>query len=274
MRGIQAVLSIAGFWMLASTCWAGPPNMSGAPPRIKALLEQAWAAESGTGTDHEPGAAARLYCEAARFGHAEAHERVALIHLNSHGELRNLPYAKFFLMTASEHGSETAAQHLRHLSSIPLHMPACLSGDFTYLKSFNFKAYVGKLGQDKRQVAHLVQRIAADYGVDERLALAVAGVESNFEPRATSPKNAQGVMQLIPATARRFGVTDPYNAEDNIRGGLKYLKWLMERYSGNQRHALAAYNAGEGAVDRYKGVPPYPETQNYVRRVIDFASVR
>lgn len=106
------------------------------------------------------------------------------------------------------------------------------------------------------------------YSVDESLIISVITAESCFSQRARSPKGAQGLMQLIPATAKRFGVSDAYQASQNIRGGTRYLKFLLKRFSGNMEHAIAAYNAGEGAVDRYGGIPPYRETKEYVRRVL------
>jgi soluble lytic murein transglycosylase len=105
--------------------------------------------------------------------------------------------------------------------------------------------------------------------VPPALVKAVIAAESNFRPRAVSPKGAQGLMQLMPATARDLGVQDPLEARDNVRGGTRYLRRLMDRY-GDLSRALAAYNAGPTAVDRYRGIPPYPETRQYVDRVLTY----
>ena len=106
-----------------------------------------------------------------------------------------------------------------------------------------------------------------DYGVEEAVVRAIIHAESAFNPMAMSRVGAQGLMQLMPATARRFGVADPFDAVQNIRGGVQYLAWLLKRFNGNVALAAAGYNAGEGAVDKYGGVPPYSETQRYVQRV-------
>ncbi|MEO6102122.1 MAG: lytic transglycosylase domain-containing protein [Pseudoxanthomonas sp.] len=108
---------------------------------------------------------------------------------------------------------------------------------------------------------------AREHGVDEAIVRAIIHAESAFNPNALSRVGAQGLMQLMPATARRFGVSDAFNASQNIRGGVQYLAWLLKRFNGNLSLAAAGYNAGEGAVDKYKGVPPYSETQRYVQRV-------
>ena len=108
---------------------------------------------------------------------------------------------------------------------------------------------------------------AREFGVDEAIVRAVIHAESAFNPLAVSHAGAQGLMQLMPATARRFGVSDSFDAEQNIRGGVQYLAWLLRRFNGNLTLAAAGYNAGEGAVDRHGGVPPYRETQHYVQRV-------
>jgi soluble lytic murein transglycosylase-like protein len=105
------------------------------------------------------------------------------------------------------------------------------------------------------------------YGVDEAVVRAIIHAESAFNPRALSRVGAQGLMQLMPDTARRFGVGDAFDAGQNIRGGVQYLAWLLKRFGGDVRLAAAGYNAGEGAVAKYKGVPPYAETRRYVERV-------
>lgn len=106
------------------------------------------------------------------------------------------------------------------------------------------------------------------YRVNKDLIKAIITVESCFRVKAKSHAGAQGLMQLIPTTARRFGVRESYNPRQNIRGGVKYLKFLKARYKGNLKKILAAYNAGEGAVDKYKGIPPYKETKAYVKKVL------
>ena len=112
-----------------------------------------------------------------------------------------------------------------------------------------------------------VAAAAKEYGVDEAVVRAVIHAESAFNPTARSHVGAQGLMQLMPATAERFGVRNAYEPAQNIRGGVKYLAWLLKRFDGDLTLAAAGYNAGEGAVDKYDGVPPYKETQRYVQRV-------
>lgn len=125
--------------------------------------------------------------------------------------------------------------------------------------------------QINRKAKHFEKAIndySRRYNVDKDLVKSVIAVESCFKPTAKSHAGAQGLMQLIPATAKRFGVAESYNPRQNIRGGVKYLKFLKARYRGDLVRVLAAYNAGEGVVDKYKGMPPYKETKNYVKNVL------
>jgi soluble lytic murein transglycosylase-like protein len=115
-----------------------------------------------------------------------------------------------------------------------------------------------------------IREAASLYQIPEALVRAVIRVESNFDPRAVSRANAQGLMQLIPATAERMLVSDPFDARQNVLGGTRYLRVLANMFNGNLQLTLAAYNAGEGAVMRYRGIPPYEETQLYVTKVMQY----
>ncbi len=120
----------------------------------------------------------------------------------------------------------------------------------------------------KSQILNVVSQISKKHGVDEKLVQALIKQESGFNPKAKSKSGAIGLMQLMPATAKNLGVKDPYNTVQNVEGGVKYLKSMLNKYNGNVILALAAYNAGPGAVDKYSGVPPYQETQNYVKNIL------
>ena len=114
----------------------------------------------------------------------------------------------------------------------------------------------------------IIFRAGGRHGIDPRFIHAVIWQESKYQPKALSHAGAQGLMQLMPATARRFGCSDPHDIAKNVEAGTKYLSWLLKRFNGDVSLALAGYNAGEGAVDKYNGVPPYNETQNYVRKIV------
>jgi soluble lytic murein transglycosylase-like protein len=114
----------------------------------------------------------------------------------------------------------------------------------------------------------LVKEISLEHGVDPKLVDSLVRVESAYNPEAVSHRGAMGLMQLMPQTAKRLRVANPFDPESNIRGGVREFARLIERYSGNLQLALAAYNAGEGAVARYRGIPPYSETRNYVSKIM------
>lgn len=115
------------------------------------------------------------------------------------------------------------------------------------------------------QLSKLVKDLSPQHGLDPNLVLTIIKIESGFRVDAISSKNAMGLMQLMPLTAERFGVRDAFNPEENVTGGIRYLKWLLAYFQGDVLLAVAAYNAGERAIDRYGGVPPYPETQVYLK---------
>jgi soluble lytic murein transglycosylase-like protein len=130
---------------------------------------------------------------------------------------------------------------------------------------------VTRSGEEFRE---LIYQTAVKHGIHPELVFAVAAVESNFNSRAVSEKGAQGLMQLMPDTAARFGVADPFNPADNVLGGVRYMRYLLDLFNGDSRLALAAYNAGENAVLATRSVPPYPETRRYVAKILKMFGAR
>ncbi|WDM66096.1 lytic transglycosylase domain-containing protein [Xanthomonas cucurbitae] len=165
---------------------------------------------------------------------------------------------------------------VRHYTSTRPRQVASIEGLRTIHYSFIETCYACgakpgvNFGAIRLNTAAYQQEIASaarEFGVEEAIVRAIIHAESAYNPLALSRAGAQGLMQLMPGTARRFGVSDAYDASQNIRGGVQYLSWLLKRFNGDLTLAAAGYNAGEGAVDRYGGVPPYGETQRYVQRV-------
>lgn len=265
---LALAICLSGF-VLTSTA-VDPPTGDEESPRVQALLEQAWAAESGRGLRRNPVLAAELYRQAGALGSAEGYYRLALVHWPSGGRALGDALATCYLAAASQLGHERAAALLeRAAEGIPQAVKCEGNEGFpVLLPPFDLDGYLDGLPLHRRRIAERIRRLAPLYAVDVHLALAVAAVESNFNSAALSPKLAMGVMQLIPATAERFGVRKPFDPEQNIRGGLAYLRWLGNYYQGDIVKVIAAYNAGEKAVDSYMGIPPYAETMAYVARVL------
>ena len=158
-----------------------------------------------------------------------------------------------------ERGASTEQGAQRHLAIVSDH------------GGYRPQSLSAPLAARRKRYAPLIQREAARHGIDPELVHAVIRAESGYDTRARSPAGACGLMQLMPATAARFGVADRWDPAQNIRGGVAYLRFLLERFDHDLRLALAAYNAGEGAVEQYgRRIPPYPETQTYVRRVLGY----
>lgn len=148
-----------------------------------------------------------------------------------------------------------------------------VSGNSYKAKQTESTAFSGVMqGASKAQsLDQIFEKAAETYDVPVSLLKAMAKVESNFNPKAVSHAGAKGVMQLMPATAKALGVNDAFDPEQNIMGGAKYISQMLERYDGNTKLALAAYNAGSGNVRKYGGIPPFKETQNYVKKVMNYA---
>lgn len=140
---------------------------------------------------------------------------------------------------------------------------------FSLLERYKTQSSTHTHGKIQGAFAKLIEEASARYNVDPYLVQSVVKTESDFNPNAESPAGAQGLMQLMPSTAADLGVVNSFDPQQNIDGGVHFLRQLLDRYGGNVSMALAAYNAGPGAVDQYGGVPPYTETQTYVRRVLD-----
>jgi soluble lytic murein transglycosylase-like protein len=251
------------------------------PPIIKSLLERASVLVADGSVADENGQeatwkAANLYCEAARYGSAEGMYRLGILYAFGRGVPANRDYAANLFGIAARHGHFEAQKMLETIEIKTNDTPQCVLEAVAperapanqYGDAQAIDDYVAKLPKNKRWVLNLVDTISAWYKVDSRLVLSIITAESNFKTNAKSNADAHGLMQLIPATAERFNVKNAYNASQNIKGGVAYLRWLLSYFRGDVTLAVAAYNAGEGAVDKYKGVPPYKETRGYVKKVM------
>ena len=210
-------------------------------------------------------------CKTALAGNRDHAFRLAQRHLFGAGVRRNPRTGVAWLRVAAALGHAEAVRLLIHVPrGMGSEPPSCdggLAGGGLAGGGFSGGGAGRAVAAPPAEIKAMVERLAPQYGLDPRLVLTVMQIESAFRSNVVSPKAAAGLMQLIPATAERFGVEDVFDPEDNIRGGMKYLRWLLSYFRGDVILATAGYNAGEGAVVRHKGVPPYAETQNYVAMI-------
>lgn len=271
---------------------AAPPLEKGpvVPARVERWREEAKALEHGDGVPRDPVRAAELYCRAARHGDAEAQYSLAWMLTNARGIERNEAVAAHLFAAAAEQGYVQARNMAARLGTPLGDPPACLrppDEDRLLLASAAQATpppspaatrpaaapqrprvlRVPPPAHAPEPLVKYIEMVAPEYGLEPHLVWTVIATESNFDASAVSPKNAQGLMQLIPDTARRLGVRNILDPVENIRGGMAYLRWLMARFEGDLRLVAAAYNAGEGAVERYLGVPPFAETRLYVLKI-------
>jgi len=228
-----------------------------------ALVRQGARLEHGESVARSADGAISLYCIAARSGDAKAQYALGWMYANGRGIDRNNALAAAWFQLAAQARDPHAERMLQHLGIRDDTPARCLlSGGGEVLPPLRTVP-----NPSRALIVHWVKQLAPRAGLDPNLVLSVIEVESAFNPRAQSPKKARGLMQLIAPTARRFGTRNVWDPLDNVRGGIAYLEWLRERFKGNMSLVLAGYNAGEGAVQKYRGIPPYKETQAYVKSV-------
>ena len=288
---IRILLALVCTWLPASVYAAFTQDeldtFANEPPVVKDLLERASVSEGDEKDGEGAWKAATMYCEAARYGSAEGVYRLGMLYTIGRGVPANRDFAANLFRVANTHGHFEAQKMLETIESVTEininAMPPCVLDEVLpekapvvivaeappeQQKSPAIDAYVASLPKNKRWVVDLVGTVSKWYKVDHKLVLSIITAESNFKVSAKSNADAHGLMQLIPATSERFNVKNAYNATQNIKGGVSYMRWLLSYFRGDVTLAVAAYNAGEGAVDKYKGVPPYKETEMYVAKVL------
>ncbi len=262
---------------------ATPPPETGpvVPSKVLRWREEAKAYESGDGQPRDPVKAAELYCRASRYGDAESQFNLAWMLTNARGVQRDEAQAAHLFAAAAEQGFEQAKNILARMGTPQGPPPPCLlqpEDDAVATATPPAPKPSARNAPAQRlplplppgappAIVRYVNLVAPQYQLDPALVLAFIATESHFDSQALSPKGAVGLMQLMPDTASRFGVNNARDAVQNLRGGMAYLRWLMATFQGDVTLVAAAYNAGERAVERYLGVPPYAETRLYVLRI-------
>lgn len=230
-------------------------------PEPERVRKMAVVYEHGRGIPQDFAQAYRLYCKAALMGDLESSYNLGWMYFNGRGRSRDAALATYWFQRAARGGDALAKRMIFRLGNI-----AAITDSHCQPET---PAAPETAHPNRKIVETWVNQIAPRYSIDPKLVMAVIQAESAFNPGALSSKNAQGLMQLIPSTAARFRVKDVWDPMENIRGGTAYLHWLLRHFGGNVEWVVAAYNAGEAAVDRYQGVPPYEETKTYVRRILE-----
>lgn len=232
-----------------------------AAPRLAPaeLTQQALRYLHAEGVERDLDRAVVYLCAAARKGHGPAAFELGWLYLQGRGMAGNEALAAAWLHEAQRLGEQPPQRLMASLPVAPEETPRCVSANGTDLQLHDAR---------RADLVLAIHELAPQFDLDPALVLEVVRAESNFDPRARSHKGALGLMQLIPATAKRFGVKDPFEPLQNLRGGMAYLRWLLQRFDGDLALTLAGYNAGEAAVERFGGVPPYAETQAYVGQII------
>ncbi|MEO8057764.1 MAG: transglycosylase SLT domain-containing protein [Burkholderiales bacterium] len=261
--------------LLCAAAWPLQAAESGTPENLLIVLlrDEAAEYEHGNGVERDGARAVALYCRAARLGDTVSQFNLGWMYTNGRGVERNDSLAAFFFHAAAEQGMEQAIRMLSTVGGPTTDVPDCMREPAPpkprVVAATPRAAPPVPVIAAPHSIAELVKKIAPEYRVPTQLVLAIIQAESNFDIVALSPKNAKGLMQLIPDTAARFNVRNPYDPAQNIRGGTAYLRWLLAYFEGDVTLVAAAYNAGEGTVERYRGVPPYVETRAYVRKIVD-----
>jgi hypothetical protein len=217
--------------------------------------------EHGEGVARDYVRAVQLYCNAANRGDPRAFLNLGWMYANGRGVPQDDGIAVGWWRKSADAGVPQAASLLLMLNHV---VPSINLGCNA------LEPPIAAPDQASPKLRALVQHLALSTGLNARLVMAVIAVESAFDTHAVSQRNAMGLMQLTAETAARFGVRDPFDPEQNIRGGMTYLRWLLQRFAGDLTLALAAYNAGEKTVDLYGGVPPFTETVEYLKRISHF----
>jgi len=255
--------------LAAAASPAGLPSWSRLIDSAPAKEQVEWGRryEHGEGVPKSSHRAIALYCAAAGKGDAMGAFELGWIYANGRGLPRDDALAAAWFRQAAARGDPYAKGMLARLKGVRRVEAICRLPTEVGPVSPQLASLSAVSPGERKAVEEAVHAMAPGFGLDPQLVLAVIAAESAFDKSAVSPKGAQGLMQLMPQTASRFGVSNAFDPEENLRGGMTYLARLIDQFGGDLDLALAGYNAGEKAVEQYRGIPPYQETQEYVRRI-------